>query len=570
MDLREYERRKFAIAEILRSASACVPEAGNELRACIQDLFARLAEDRFNLVIVGRFNRGKTSLMNAILGADRLPTGIVPLTSVITTVSYGTKERAILKYANRILDKEIPIALLSQHITQKNNPGNVQHIQTAEIQLPAEILRRGFYFVDTPGLGSVIVENSLTTQGFLPEADAFVLVTSYESPLSEEEIRFFRAGASSGRHIFVVLNKQDTATPEQRETALAFVHEHLSIAFGQTIPPIFSVSATEGLKAKQSKDNALLDISGVPDLEKALLGFLLTDRTREFLLQMRDRVRRVLRQLPHSPEVGRLMERVDAVSQSSDYKDLVSPISPPAGAFLGLQQLPTCEICTYVADKIWTFLCSYQHDMIINHNEQKHFADRGGLCPFHVWQFQSVASSYGICAGYPPLLDRLATALRQSASTANLQQVRAQLEALLPDQHDCVLCEVRDSAEREVIESTRKRLCRDKARELNALTAICLPHFVMLVSAIQDADLVRVMLERHSAVLERYSEDMKRYAIKHEGVRRDLASEEEASAAERGLLLMAGRRQVNFLPRRAHSSRADVEVANRRGRKSQW
>jgi hypothetical protein len=55
----------------------------------------------------------------------------------------------------------------------------------AEIQLPAEILRRGFYFVDTPGLGSVIVENTLTTETFLPEADAFVLVTSYESPLSE-------------------------------------------------------------------------------------------------------------------------------------------------------------------------------------------------------------------------------------------------------------------------------------------------------------------------------------------------------------------------------------------------
>ena len=317
MDLREYERRKFAIAEILRCASACVPEAGNELRACIQDLFARLAEDRFNLVIIGRFNRGKTSLMNAILGTDRLPTGIVPLTSVITTVGYGSKECAVLKYDNRILDKEIPIALLPQHITQQNNPGNVQHIKTAEIRLPAEILRRGFYFVDTPGLGSVIVENSLTTQAFLPEADAFVLVTSYDSPLSEEEIRFFRASASSGRQIFVVLNKQDTVTPEQQETALAFVREHL----GQTIPPIFSVSATEGLKAKQSKDNALLNASGVPDLEKALLGFLLTDKSCEFLLQMRDRVRGVLRELPHSPEVERLMERIDAVSQPYGAKD---------------------------------------------------------------------------------------------------------------------------------------------------------------------------------------------------------------------------------------------------------
>jgi small GTP-binding protein len=566
MDLREYERRKFAIAEILRSVSACVPEAGNELRACIQDLFARLAEDRFNLVIVGRFNRGKTSLMNAILGTDRLPTGIVPLTSVITTVGYGSKERAVLKYDNRILDKEIPIALLSQHITQQNNPSNVQHIKTAEIQLPAEILRRGFYFVDTPGLGSVIVENTLTTESFLPEADAFVLVTSYDSPLSEEEVRFFRAGASSGRRIFVVLNKHDTVTPEQREIALAFLSEHLCLAFGQTIPPVFSVSATEGLRAKQSKDKVLLNSSGLPDLEKAFLDFLLTDKSCEFLLRMCDRVRRVLRELPHSPEVGRLMQRIDAVSQPCGAKD--KQISEAGDVFPGLHQLPSCEICARVADKIWSFLCSYQHDMTIKPHEQQRFADRGGFCPFHVWQFQSVASPYGICAGHPPLLDRLATALRLSASTADLQQVHAQLEALLPDQHDCILCNARDSAEREVIESTGKRLSRD-TRELNALTAICLPHFVMLVSAIQDADLVRAMLERHAAVLERHSEDMKRYAIKHEGVRRYLASEEETTAADRGLLLMAGRRQVNFSPRQAHSSPAGVKMANRRSRKRQ-
>jgi GTP-binding protein EngB required for normal cell division len=515
MDLREYERKKFTIAEILRSMSACVPEAGNELRASIQDLFARLAEDRFNLVIVGRFNRGKTSLMNAILGIDRLPTGIVPLTSVITTVGYGSKERAILKYDNRILDKEIPISSLSQHITQQNNPGNVQRIKTAEIQLPAEILRRGFYFVDTPGLGSVIVENTLTTDAFLPEADAFVLVTSYDSPLSEEEARFFRAGASSGRRIFVVLNKHDTVTLEQRETALAFIHEHLCTAFGQTTPPIFSVSATEGLKAKQLKDKALLNASGVPVLEKALLEFLLTEKSCEFLLQMCDRVRRVLRELPDSSEVARLMQRIDAVNQPYGAKDQ-EPNSEAGAPFPGLHQLPSCEICAQVADKIWSFLCSYQHDMIMNHDEQQHFADRGGFCPFHVWQFQSVASSYGICAGHPPLLDRLATALRQSASAADLQQVHAQLETLLPDQHDCILCNARDSAEREAIESTRKRLSRDRARELNALTAICLPHFVMLVSAIHDADLVRAMLERHAAVLERYSENMRRYAIKHE------------------------------------------------------
>lgn len=140
MDLREYEQQKFAIAEILRGAALIIPEARTELRLRLQGLFARLAEDRFNLVVVGRFSRGKTSLMNAILGSDRLPTGIAPLTSVITTVTYGSKEQVVLKYNNRVMDQEIPIKSLLEYITQEGNPGNVKEIKTAEVQLPAEVL----------------------------------------------------------------------------------------------------------------------------------------------------------------------------------------------------------------------------------------------------------------------------------------------------------------------------------------------------------------------------------------------------------------------------------------------
>jgi hypothetical protein len=56
------------------------------------------------------------------------------------------------------------------------------------------------------------------------------------------------------------------------------------------------------------------------------------------------------------------------------------------------------------------------------------------------------------------------------------------------------------------------------------------------------------MLQRQGTMFERYAEDMKNFAIKHAGVRRYLASEEETTAAERGLLLVVGRQQVNFMP----------------------
>ncbi len=256
MDLRGYEQSKVAIAETFRSAGTSFPDDQANREQRLQGLFARLAEDRFNLVVVGRFSQGKTSLMNAILGTDRLPTGILPLTSVITTVTYGTKELAVLKYDSRRRTEEIPIETLPQYITQQGNPGNIRQIKTAEVQLPAELLRRGFYFVDTPGLGSVIVENTLTTEAFLPEADAFLLVTSYDSPLSNEEVRFFKAASSSGRHIFVVLNKHDTVSTAERQTVLAFVREQLQIFFGRSTPQLFSVSSTESLDARRLHEGA--------------------------------------------------------------------------------------------------------------------------------------------------------------------------------------------------------------------------------------------------------------------------------------------------------------------------
>jgi hypothetical protein len=97
-DLSTYEKIKFELADIARFAAAKDTRHGGERYAVFLDFFARLAEDRFNIVVVGRFNRGKTSLMNAILATDRLPTGLVPLTSVITSVSYGSSERVHLEF----------------------------------------------------------------------------------------------------------------------------------------------------------------------------------------------------------------------------------------------------------------------------------------------------------------------------------------------------------------------------------------------------------------------------------------------------------------------------------------
>jgi small GTP-binding protein len=544
MDLREYEQYKFSIAEILRSAALLVPEEERVWHDRCRELFVRLAEDRFNLVVVGRFSRGKTSLMNAIMGSDRLPTGITPLTSVITAVTYGSQEQVVLKFQGRSLDRDVPVEDLPKYITQEQNPGNVQRIRIAEVHLSAEILRRGFYFIDTPGLGSVFEENTITTESFLPEADAFLLVTSYESPLTEEEMRFFRAAADFPRRIFVVVNKQDAVSIQERNAVLEFVRDQLRAMFGDTQPKIFSVSAREGLDLKKSGDFERLEETGIPGLEKELTHFLIAEKSMEFLYGMSTRAKALIQEISKARAIGTFIKQLDEmIAELRGEKSLQRYLGPGYESALSrAHQLDSCEICTQVTKKLWEFFSRYQYELSVDRNTQEHFAVRAGFCPFHTWEYESIASPYGTSKGYPVLFDRLANVLHTKAEGDN---PAAAIWNLFPGEEHCLACQIRAEAETVAVKMLAARLEKNPA-VIASLSAICFPHFAMIMQSLQDESVVRRLLERQSTIFRRMSEDMKRYALKYDAVRRYLQTEEERTASHRALLFIAGRRSVNF------------------------
>jgi GTP-binding protein EngB required for normal cell division len=549
MDLREYERAKFELAELLRTAAAFPSEPAHEDEERLRELFARLAEDRFNLVVVGRFSRGKSSLMNAIMGTDRLPVGIVPLTSVITTVSYGSKEQAIIRYQDgRHLVSEISLDELPQYITQQHNPGNVRGVALAEVKLPAEILRRGFHFVDTPGLGSPIPENTRTTEDFLPEADAFLLVTSFESPLADEELRVLSAATAAARRVFVVVNKLDTVRPAERDEALDYVRGQLSRSLGATAPKVFPVSARQGIEAKRSGDAALWAQSGIQDLEAELIRFLLADKSAEFLLRLCDRVTDLIDERAGHAEAAPLRERARSLSAriAAGHPATTARGDATPGDHAStdaLRLVRPCEICSSVADASFEFLRHYQYDLSFDPEVRRGHAERGGLCPLHTWQYASLASMRGICTGYPDLLERLADRLRQAGAAALPADAAAGVKALLPTRESCVLCRALDEAESEAVASLAGRFAAEAPeRVLNSLSAICVPHLHRLAAAMDDGETVGRLMARQAAMLERFAEDMRRYATKHDAIRRFLASEEERKAGRNALIVVAGLR----------------------------
>ena len=552
MDLRSYDTAKFELAEILRAIEARAPRSCRAVIDGLPTLFARLAEDRFNLLVIGRFSRGKTTLMNALLGTDRLPTGVLPLTSVITSVAYGSRERVRIQFEGGGAGFDISMEQFPEYVTEQGNPGNMRRIRAARVELPAELLRRGFYFVDTPGLGSAITENSRTTEAFLPQADAVILVSGYDGPLSDDEVRVARSISEAGHPVFLVLNKQDlAAAPLQREVE-EFARRRLADFMRVAAPQVFSVSALDALTARTKRDGLGYAMSGVAQLERKLTEFLVEQKHRVLLKSLAERVRSVLEATDPQHREYRLHDRLAQLTRrlSGDGGSEV-PVAgvaeeSPGGLEISSEapRIEPCPVCVRLRAALFDFLSQYQFDVARRESEREKLAAAGGLCARHLWHYAALASDRGICVALAPLIEHMAEALRQAGGginiTPNLSHSVGPDQAFEGTLPQCIACARQDEAETAAINEVVRRC--SAAREWRGLPSICLPHLRAMAQRRIDPELVRALARRQAEGLARLSEDMRRYVLKRDGLRNGLATEEEIQAGRGVIAFLAGDR----------------------------
>ena len=94
--LPEHQTAKAALLANLRSLAELAEKAGlKTLRADLLDTrIPKIEDERFHLVVLGEFNHGKSTFVNALLGAEVLPTGITPTTAAINHVVWADQPRA--------------------------------------------------------------------------------------------------------------------------------------------------------------------------------------------------------------------------------------------------------------------------------------------------------------------------------------------------------------------------------------------------------------------------------------------------------------------------------------------
>lgn len=280
--------------ELLKCIDSILTIEGITCGIC-EELREKIENNVFNLVVLGQFKRGKTSLINALLGAEILPTAVVPLTSIATILKYA-ETLSIKVYFNDGRVTEIEPDSLHKYVTEKGNPRNEKDVQEVIITYPSSYLKDGVRLIDTPGVGSVYEHNTDVAYQYLPKSDAALFLLSADQPVSKAELDFLKDVKGYSHRIFLLQNKADYVGSEDLGESISFSKKIIEEYMGSEVK-IFPVSAKLALEGKLSGSKELLEKSFLPGFEHILNTFLMEEKGKVLLLSVTNNLLRLLSQV---------------------------------------------------------------------------------------------------------------------------------------------------------------------------------------------------------------------------------------------------------------------------------
>ncbi len=246
-----YQSVKNTLTDLMIAVSQA--QLDTEQTRALKETLQRL-EDIFLIVVVGEFNAGKSSFINALLDTTVLAAGVTPTTAQIHLIRHGEE----------------------QSVSPIKDWGLL-------VTIPSPILKT-ISFVDTPGTNTILSDHEVLTKWFLPQADMVLFLSSADRPYSESENRFLHDIKEWQKKVLIVLNKIDLLqTDEEREHVLAFIRENAKKHLNEEIT-VIPVSARMAQQARKDASAELWRASGFENLETYIHDKL--DQENRFILKM--------------------------------------------------------------------------------------------------------------------------------------------------------------------------------------------------------------------------------------------------------------------------------------------
>lgn len=262
--LRESEIRLITdIADTL----AEMGETTAEDRKRLQDVAYDLRDLFFIVSVIGEFNAGKSSFVNALLGDELLPMGVTPTTEQIE----------LIRHSETISRKP---TIRDDGIREWTHPNTGAP---------------GVAIVDTPGTGSVFQKHENIAKNFLHRSDLVIFVISAKRAFAETERLYLELAKNYGKKIILVVNQVDLLQPRERDEVRRFIERQSKDLLDLT-PLVFMVSAREALNAAKTGQPATGDAASIDAVRAHLLGvFSEAPPAKQKLLAQLDTAERIVK-----------------------------------------------------------------------------------------------------------------------------------------------------------------------------------------------------------------------------------------------------------------------------------
>lgn len=295
----DYKKLEFELYGLLLGARETLSDLpdDNEFIVRLNGELERIKTKKYNVAVVGEFRRGKSSLINALLGLQVLPADATPTTATVNRITYGAEPAATIYFRDGSEKRLGEISELPEYVTKLNaeREAVAATVREAVIEYPIVICQNHVDIIDTPGLSDDEAMTAVTI-GLLKDIDAAIVAVSALAPFAESEKKFVtQLIANRGvTNIIFVVTFIDQIDEDEYDRVIDGIRSRIRDMTLQEVearhggedwiiekahrildePVLFGVSAKKALKAFAGNDRRLLAESRFPPFKEELYTIL--------------------------------------------------------------------------------------------------------------------------------------------------------------------------------------------------------------------------------------------------------------------------------------------------------